>query len=85
MAVRAVFDVHAALPALPIIGVGGVCDGWTAAEMIAAGACAVQVGTASFADPRAVQRVTAGLRRWMRRAGVSSVDALRGVAHDQEQ
>jgi dihydroorotate dehydrogenase (NAD+) catalytic subunit len=53
--------------------------------MIAAGACAVQVGTASFADPRAVQRVTAGLRRWMRRAGVSSVDALRGVAHDQEQ
>lgn len=85
VAVRAVFDVHAALPALPIIGVGGVCDGWTAAEMIAAGACAVQVGTASFADPRAVQRVTAGLRRWMRRAGVSSVDALRGVAHDQEQ
>ena len=38
-------------------------------------------------DPtlRAVQRVTAGLRRWMRRAGVSSVDALRGVAHAQEQ
>ena len=53
VAVRAVHDVHAALPDLPIVGVGGVATGWDAAELLLAGAVAVQVGTATFADPRA--------------------------------
>ena len=53
VAVRAVHDVHAALPDLPIIGVGGVATGWDAEELMLAGAVAVQVGTATFADPRA--------------------------------
>ncbi len=56
IAVRAVFDVHAALPDLPIIGVGGVSSGADAAELLLAGASAVQVGTATFADPRAPAR-----------------------------
>ena len=43
---RTVFDVHAALPNLPIIGVGGVTSGWEAVELMLAGASAVQVGTA---------------------------------------
>jgi dihydroorotate dehydrogenase (NAD+) catalytic subunit len=62
IAVRAVHDVHAAHPDLPIIGVGGVRDATTARELLAAGAVAVQVGTATFADPRAAAKVLAGLR-----------------------
>ena len=57
VAVRAVHDVHAALPDLPIIGVGGVATGWDAEELLLAGAVAVQVGTATFADPRASLQV----------------------------
>ena len=53
VAVRSVFDVHAALPGVPIVGVGGIASGADAVEMMMAGACAVQVGTATFADPRA--------------------------------
>jgi dihydroorotate dehydrogenase (NAD+) catalytic subunit len=62
IAVRAVHDVHAALPDLPIIGVGGVSTGWDARELLLAGARAVQVGTATFADPRAPRRVLDDLR-----------------------
>jgi dihydroorotate dehydrogenase (NAD+) catalytic subunit len=62
VAVRAVHDVHAAHPDLPIVGVGGVRTGWDATELLLAGACAVQVGTATFADPRAPARVLAELR-----------------------
>ena len=53
VAVRAVHDVHAALPDLPIVGVGGVATGDDAVELLLAGASAVQVGTATFADPQA--------------------------------
>ncbi len=61
VAVRAVHDVRQALADLPIIGVGGVSSGWEAAELMLVGAHAVQVGTASFADPRACARVSAEL------------------------
>ena len=57
---RAVHDVHAAHPDLPIVGVGGVASGWDATELLLAGA-AVQVGTATFADPRAPAKVLAAL------------------------
>jgi len=61
VAVRAVHDVHAAHPDLPIVGVGGVAGGWDATELLLAGATAVQVGTATFADPRAPLKVLAAL------------------------
>jgi dihydroorotate dehydrogenase (NAD+) catalytic subunit len=57
IAVRAVHDVHVAHPDLPVVGVGGVVDGWSARQLLLAGAVAVQVGTATFADPRAPLRV----------------------------
>lgn len=57
VAVRAVYDVRQAHPDLPIVGVGGVATGWEAIELMVAGAQAVQVGTASFADPRACARI----------------------------
>lgn len=62
IAVRVVHDVHDALPDLPIIGVGGVRDGRTARDLLDVGASAVQVGTATFADPRAAAKVLADLR-----------------------
>lgn len=78
IAVRAVHDVHLALPDLPIVGVGGVVDGRTAAELLLAGASAVQVGTATFADPRAPRRVLQSLEQWCRRSGVRRLDELIG-------
>ncbi len=81
VAVRAVHDVHAALPELPIVGVGGVARGVDAVELIMAGASAVQVGTASFADPRSVGRVLDELDRWCCDHGVVSIAELKGAVH----
>ena len=82
VAVRAVYDVYAALPDVPIIGVGGIASGADAVEMILAGASAVQVGTATFADPRAPANVLRELARWCTARGVSRVDELIGAAHE---
>ena len=81
VAVRTVHDVHAALPDLPIVGVGGIASGPDAVEMMLAGASAVEVGTASFADPRSTSHVLDGLRTWCRRHGVDHVRELIGAAH----
>jgi dihydroorotate dehydrogenase (NAD+) catalytic subunit len=80
IAVRAVHDVHAALPDLAIVGVGGVTRGVDAVELMMAGAAAVQVGTATFADPRSVARVAADVESWCRRHGVADVTELIGAA-----
>jgi dihydroorotate dehydrogenase (NAD+) catalytic subunit len=76
-----VFDVHAALPDLPIVGVGGVFNGWDAVELLLAGASAVQVGTANFVEPRASIRVLDQLMGWCDQHGVRSVTELIGAAH----
>lgn len=81
VAVRAVFDCRAAWPDAPIVGVGGIATGYDAAEMLAAGADAVQVGTASFAEPRACLRVLDELAAWCRRAGIHRIQDLKGTAH----
>jgi dihydroorotate dehydrogenase (NAD+) catalytic subunit len=78
IAVRAVFEVHQALPDLPIVGVGGVANGADAAELLLAGASAVQVGTATFADPRAPHRVLRELQGWAVRQGVARMDDVIG-------
>ncbi len=80
VAVRTVYDVHAAHPDLSIIGVGGVASGWDAAELMLAGASAVQVGTATFADPKAPLRVQRELLAWCDRHGLSPAE-LTGKAH----
>ena len=79
VAVRAVFDVHQALPDLPIVGVGGVASGADAAELVLAGASAVQVGTATFAHPRAPARVRDELAAWAARQGVAALSELVGA------
>jgi dihydroorotate dehydrogenase (NAD+) catalytic subunit len=82
VAVRAVHDVYRALPGAAIVGVGGVVDAATAVELLLAGASAVQVGTATFADPRAPVRVRDGLEDWCGRHGVAAVDDLIGGVHE---
>ena len=81
VAVRAVHDVRAALPEVPIVGVGGVARGVDAVELLLAGASAVQVGTATFADPRAPARVADEVAAWCRAHGVRRVIELIGAAH----
>lgn len=81
VAVRAVYDVHAALPDLPIVGVGGVTDGASAIELMLAGASAVQVGTATFAEPRSVALVRDAMEGWCAQHDVRAVRDLIGAAH----
>ena len=81
VAVRAVYDVRQAFPHAAIVGVGGVAAGEHAAELLVAGADAVQVGTATFADPRAPARVVEELRRWCRAHRVRRVADLIGSVH----
>lgn len=81
VALRAVFDVAAAQPDLPIIGVGGIAHAEDAVQYLRAGASAVQVGTATFADPRATAQITKDLETWCRAAGVERVTDLIRTAH----
>jgi dihydroorotate dehydrogenase (NAD+) catalytic subunit len=81
VAVRTVFDVHEALPDPPIVGAGGVANGWDAVELLLAGASAVQVGTASFVDPKASLHVLHEMGEWCDQHGVQSVAELVAAAH----
>ncbi len=81
VAVRAVFDTREALPAVPIIGVGGVASAVDVVEFLLAGASAVQVGTATFADPAAPAVILRDLGRWCDDHGVSHLGELIGAAH----
>jgi dihydroorotate dehydrogenase (NAD+) catalytic subunit len=81
--VKAVYDCRAALPDAPIIGVGGIARGADAVEMIMAGADAVQVGTAIFADPRAPAVVLDELTTWCRDHDVPRLADLKGTAHER--
>jgi dihydroorotate dehydrogenase (NAD+) catalytic subunit len=81
VAVRAVYDVRSALPDAVIIGVGGVMSGADAIELMMAGANGVQVGTATFRDPRAPLRILEEMEVWCARGGIRAIGDLIGVAH----
>jgi dihydroorotate dehydrogenase (NAD+) catalytic subunit len=81
--VRAVYDVARVFPDLDIIGVGGIASGDDAIEMMMAGAKAVQVGTATFADPRAAQKILHNSARLLRRQGVTRWGDIVAIAHRQ--
>ncbi|RRA48582.1 dihydroorotate dehydrogenase [Acidipila sp. EB88] len=78
IAVRMVWEASEAVK-IPIIGCGGIRTGEDAAEFLIAGATAVQVGTASYADPRAVEHVANGLEQWCARNQVAAVRSLTGT------
>ena len=89
VAVRAIWQCTAAMrenriDAVPIIGVGGVRSGLDALELLAAGASAVQVGTATFNDPSAPRRVLTELESALDERGFASLTDVVGLAHDRK-
>ncbi len=87
IALRAVHEVAATHPGVPIIGTGGVSTGTDAVEMLLAGAFAVGVGTATFREPRAMLRIRRELDAWCAHHGVERVADLTGAlrAPDREE
>jgi dihydroorotate dehydrogenase (NAD+) catalytic subunit len=81
LAVRCVWQVHAALPDVPIMGIGGIRTGLDALEFILAGASAVQVGTVIFHDPSAPTRISRELRQALADRGVDRLADVVGAAH----
>jgi dihydroorotate dehydrogenase (NAD+) catalytic subunit len=76
LALRMVWEVSQALPDLPIMGIGGIADADDAMEFLVAGASAVQVGTATFYQPTAAERVLEGVDRFLEEVGAKSVDEV---------
>jgi dihydroorotate dehydrogenase (NAD+) catalytic subunit len=84
VAVRAIYQVHAALPATPILGMGGVASGRDALELILAGASGVSVGTASFGNPTALIKIQNELRELLAARGFATLKDAIGYAHRDE-
>ena len=84
VAVRAIYQVHAALPHIPILGMGGVSSGRDALELILAGASGVSVGTASFGDPSALIKIQNELRDLLAARGFATLQQAIGYAHREE-
>jgi dihydroorotate dehydrogenase (NAD+) catalytic subunit len=78
IAVRMVWEAARAVH-IPVIGMGGITTPEDAVEFLLAGATAVQVGTASYADPRAVERIAHGLESWCTRHHIERVSSLIGA------
>jgi len=78
IAVRMVWEAAKAVT-IPVIGLGGISTAEDAVEFLLAGATAVQIGTASFADPRATERIAQGLDQWCARHHVARVADLIGA------
>jgi dihydroorotate dehydrogenase (NAD+) catalytic subunit len=78
IALRMVYETAKSVK-IPIIGLGGIITAEDAVEFLLAGATAVQVGTASYADPRAAERLAKGLESWCKSHSVERVASLTGA------
>ena len=78
VAVRMVYEASRAV-AIPVIGMGGIMTGEDAIEFFLAGASAIAVGTAIFADPLAPLHVLDGINAWLDRKGIASVKEIIGA------
>lgn len=79
IAVRMVYEASHAVR-IPVIGMGGIMTGEDAIEFMMAGAKAVQVGTANFADPYAMPRIVKEMNLWLDNHGINSVKEIIGTA-----
>ncbi|MGA2046224.1 MAG: dihydroorotate dehydrogenase [Terracidiphilus sp.] len=78
IALRMVYET-ARTVSIPILGMGGIVTPEDAVEFLLAGATAIQIGTASYADPRATERLARGLESWCRNHQVEKVTNLTGA------
>ena len=79
VALRCVWQVHRALPNIPLIGMGGIVSITDAIEFLLAGATAVAVGTATFVNPTATTDMVSGLERYLQENGIEDVNELIGA------
>ena len=84
IAVRMVYETAQAVK-IPVIGMGGIVTAEDAVEFLLAGATAVEVGTASYADPRASERLAKGLESWCKSHQVERVASLTGAIETSGQ
>ena len=90
IALRLVWEASRAVK-IPVLGMGGIVTPEDAVEFLLAGATAIQVGTASYADPRATERLAKGLESWCKSHDVAKVSSLtgalevQGTSHPSEQ
>ena len=82
IAVRMVYQTAQAVK-IPIVGMGGIMNADDAIEMILAGATAVSVGTANFTDPKATEKIVAGIESYMQKYGVEDIKELIGAVHER--
>ena len=80
IALRMVHEAAQAV-AIPVVGLGGIVRAEDVVEFMLAGATAVQVGTASYADPRAVENIATDLRRWCSENAPRVADLTGGLRH----
>jgi len=83
IALRMVYETAKAV-SVPILGMGGIMTPEDAVEFLLAGATAVQVGTASYADPRAAERLARGLESWCKNHDVAKAASLTGALKSRE-
>ncbi len=76
VALRMVWQVVRAV-GIPVIGIGGITTWQDAVEFLMAGACAIEVGTATLVKPSSSYRIVSGIRRFMEEQQISAVDELR--------
>ena len=79
VALRCVWQVHRALPDVPLIGMGGIMSATDAIEFLLAGATAVAIGTATFVNPTAVTDVVTGIEAYLAENGIEDVNELVGA------
>lgn len=80
IALHMVWECYEAVE-VPIVGAGGIARVEDVIEFLLAGACAVQVGTATFREPRTMERIIVNLREYLDREDVGSIDELVGLCH----
>ena len=81
VALRCVWQVHRALPQVPLIGMGGIVSAADAIEFLLAGATAVAIGTATFVNPTASTDIVSGLERYLEDNDIADVNELIGAVN----
>jgi dihydroorotate dehydrogenase (NAD+) catalytic subunit len=80
MVYEVAIEMRQAYPQVPIIGIGGIADAYSALEFLLAGASAIQVGSITFANPRASVEIVEGIEAFLQREGVKDISEIIGAA-----